>query len=275
MRDLTPLIIQSLTPTASDGALVLYTHVAVDIELNDSFDTVLRCATGVISIAAINILGTAIALGPLATHGDVRAYTAQLRATPDLIFSTGKNPNGLTITIENVSELLTPFVADENTLFDGAKITMSYCWLRSDGAYEADVVFVGKIQDTLELDENEVKLACVADTSAKDALVAGRSLTQRCIATFEDDRCRHTGAAPGSTCSKIKEDAVNGCRFWAWEAFFFGANFDTLSTTLIAPVSELIDPREISRFRNGGFPADGYPRPNRFFDPDYVRSVFL
>lgn len=253
-RDLTPFILQSLTRSAVDNSLDLKTHVACDITLPDA--TVLRIATGEITITSKNVLGVSTAITPA-------LYAAKIREVSDFRFSIGGAIDGGDIEVEHLTLEWAAYFAMGNDGLNGCEATLYECWRKQDGTYEADTFFVGVVA-ALRADTESVQISFESDLNQKGALV-GRPLTQHCFAKFfEDEMCGHTGAPAGSTCSFIYDDAAGGCAFWRWQAYFVGAPFQTAGDPATGDPVDDIDRREF-----GGWDASGAPvRPTKL-DSDF------
>ena len=254
-RDLTAFILQSLTRDPVDNSLNLKTHVICDITLPDT--TVLRLATGAITLSSKNVLGVSTAVTPALN------YVASIRSVSDFRFSIGSAIDGGDIEVEHLSLAWATYFAMGDDGLNGCEATLSECWRKADGTYEADPFFVGVVS-SLRADTETVQISFESDLSQKGALV-GRPITQRCFAKeFEDEICGHTGAPVGSTCSFIFDDAAGGCAFWRWQAHFVGAPFQTAGDPATGdPVDD------IDRRTSGGWDTEGAPvRPTRL-DPDF------
>jgi hypothetical protein len=254
-RDLTPFIIQSLTPQGDDGSVTMVRpHIAFDIKLKDEAGTVLRWATGDVTVDSINVMGVSTAFGPF-------AYTDVVREVPNVRFTQAHAPDGGTFSTQNVDNLIGEVVGGLEAVFTGADVTMHYLFLKANGNYEADTIFVGRCKSAKkDKGQPTCTFIVVSDVNDKAAVVAGRSLTQKCwwgtYGGYKGPGCRYPGPEP--TCSLVKEDAVNGCRAKAWEFAFGGADFEIVLPT-----------------RGSGFgydDVDGFPGPGggTYFGPGGV-----
>jgi hypothetical protein len=256
LRDLTPFIIQALTPTETDGALLMEDlHLAFEVTLRDEANTVLRWSTGILTADSINNQGYSQAWGPY-------SYSPEVRGVPNVAFTLSKAPDGGTLQIQNLDNVIGTLAGSLEDLFNKARVVMYVCFKKPSGNYEVDPVFVGLIdgvggEDTCEFD-------LVSDFSDKGALVAARYLTQHCIAAYKGFQCRYSGPEP--TCSFIKEDAVNGCRAKGWEFAFFGANFDIAKALELQAAQATLGTGRPTGFDYGNpsesyFPIDNPHRP--------------
>jgi hypothetical protein len=252
MRDLTPLIIQSTTRDPVTNALNLKTQVAVEITLEDN--SKIRLATALMVMSSKNVLGTSTPLDP------VRSFQPSLRKISDIIYSRTGASDSAEFEVEHLSLAWAPFFAASSNDLDGCACLIYECFKKPDGTYEGDVIFTGEILGT-KAGISTVVVSLTGDFSVKRAQVS-RPVTQRCFAReFEDDICGHTGAPPGSTCSFIKEDAENGCRFWRWEFAFVGAPF----MSAIDPATGNPVGAGIGSGGDGG--GDSFDEPGRKRDP--------
>jgi hypothetical protein len=242
MRDLTPFIIQKTTPDA-DGTLVDDTQVAAKITLRDG--TPILVATALCNVTSKNELGTAVVVA--------ETYQAHIQASPDVRFTLGRAADSGSLSLENLSRIYGHLIADASQVFDGCRIEVYVLFKKLDLSYERDTVFNGKVSSA-KGDGNLADFTIVSDMNDKSAVVANRVITQHCSADFEDDRCGHSGAPPGSTCSKVKTDTVNGCRFWNWEHRFWGADFESIVEESATPT---------------GFPTGTLPDLRPIFSPGY------
>jgi hypothetical protein len=259
-RDLSPLIIQQTTPSPLDGSINASTVQAVRITLKNG--AILQVANAAITVSSLNDFGVSLAIAPTACVSDVRGV-------PNVRFSEGKAPDGGDLLLQNLTNLYTPLIGATARVFDGADVVVYDCFKKADGTYEGDVIFVGKVRDARG-DPDNARLTLIADYAQRTALVANRPLTQRCLATFGDDRCGYP-AQPGQVCSHIYDDKAAGCAFYDWQEFFWGA-----------PAADFADPAtsgddvlsELDRRRDGGWDSGGgFPRPGHRLDVDWQQPL--
>jgi hypothetical protein len=258
MRDLTPLILQAFTPDPASGRVTLEDPmVAVDMVLKDNaidletgeLGTRFHWATMERTVDSINVLGVSTGFGPF-------TYQPKLRGVPQVSFSSSHATSGGSFTAVNLDNEVGLYVGQLEAVFNRADVRLHLCFKKSDGNYEADTLFVGRVV-SVKGDQSACEFQVVADTDDKSAIVAGRQLTQNCVwlavGGYKGPGCRYSGPEP--ECNGIKEDTVLGCRAKGWEAFFGGANFEVVLTST-ANGFEYNDP-------------DGYPGPGggTYFGP--------
>lgn len=249
-RDLTPLILQSVTRDPETNDLNLRTQVAAEITLNDEPEP-LYLATAALVMSSVNMDGESIALAEPISH------VPTLRKISDIVFSMTSAPDTAEIDIEHFSLAWGPYFRASYGDLNGSEVRLFECFLKPDGTYEGDVIFRGDVT-IARANTEHVTIPLVGDFSVKSAQVS-RPITQRCFAReFEDEICGHTGAPPGSTCSFIKDDAEGGCRYWRWEFAFAGAPF--MSTVDPATGQEIGAPTGTG----GGGRLGGFEEPTRF-----------
>lgn len=214
-RDLSP-IIESIRQSDTQNV-----WLAIDITTLDG-DTV-RAAEVELEVTSLNLIGTSVDVDPV-------LYPATLMTNPAIKYSKGKAPNGGSFTILDLDHALGILVGQIERKLDGASVVVTTCWEKPDETFEADIYFKGLIRDVSAEDET-TNFTIVADTDSRTAYVANRSLTQRCLAVYGDNRCRRPAGMilPGETCSNIFDDAENGCLAKRWQFAFWGVPILRLS----------------------------------------------
>jgi uncharacterized membrane protein YgcG len=218
-RDLSPFIL---------GQIATQTHNSFqcfDITLRDGV-TVIRGGEIELVVSSLNLLGASVAVTPV-------FYPGKIAKTAAPKFTRGTSPNTGTIDIIDLDHALGINVSQLSNVLEGSRIVISNCFIKADGTAEADIYFVGVVRSA-EADDDTCTVEFIADTDSRSVSVANRSLTQRCLAVYGDDRCgRPAGLiAPLETCSKIYDDPVNGCLSKRWQFRFWGVPILQLNTNL-------------------------------------------
>jgi hypothetical protein len=239
------------------------THDIMDVTLPE-----VRLADGTI-LAAVPLYLAAAKLARTIELNTV-VYQPAIRKIADLKISDGDAPDGGSFELTNLEGLYGELLFDPVRTLDGAEAVIYRAFLTSrrgdPKVYDFDEMMRGTLRG-VGVNQQTVSFSFVRDWSDPAALVVTRSLTQRCLAVFEDENCGHIGAPAGAVCSHIKDDAAAGCRFWLNEPRFYGV-------PPIAPNAE----RTALGTVPGGRPADpnfGYgpgtrPEPRSpHFDPDW------
>lgn len=190
---------------------------------------------------------------------DTYNYTAQLKPSVQVKFSSGKSPDGGELVIENFSRVLGQTIAQLDRKLSGSRVTVYKVW-RVYGSDVSDAVFVGYTKAP-KVNGDEVRFALVSDMSRKGAVVGGSLLTMRCKWIFKDGvHCTYAGAEV--FCSHVLDDAVAGCKAYGHEF-----EFDGIPTRGAIAVEVAGDNPNPTGF---GDPDELFPNPRtRRFDRDF------
>lgn len=227
MRDLSTNI-QNILESDTHNA-----YLAVDITLSEG--TYIRAAEIELDVTSVNLFGTSVGV-------DTVAYPALLKQEPQIKFSRGKAPSGGGLSIIDLDHILGVEISQVETLLDNARIVITVCFEKPDYKFEADIYFIGNIRD-VKVEDEVTTFNVIADTDNRTTFVANRSLTQRCLAVYGDNRCRRPASLmfPGDFCSNVFDDAEHGCLAHRWQFAYWGI-----------PILELI-----SDFSSGNGWGDG------------------
>lgn len=162
------------------------------------------------------------------------AYQPLLRAIGTIKFSLGKAPDNSDITLENVSKTFGYTLSDVTRRLDGAKVIIRRLF-RTSAGWEGIDLFNGYVRDT-KISQDSVSISIVSDMSRRNAQVASRAVTQRCIWTFRGAECGWTPDQIGdpTMCNKVFDHA-QGCSGHGNQPRFGGV------PTLSPKIQEIID----------------------------------
>lgn len=208
MRDLTT-VIESVLASKSHNM-----WFAVDITTPDA-QTIRACEIEA-TVTSLNLLGVSVEVDPV-------VYPAILKEAPGVKLSRGKAPSGGTMVLHDLDHFLGVLTGQIESILENSTVVVTTLWEKSDGTFEADIYFLGGIRD-VKASDAETSFNLISDIDTRTFFVANRALTQRCLATYGDDRCQRPAylISPGETCSNIFDDAENGCLAKRWQFAFWG-----------------------------------------------------
>jgi hypothetical protein len=183
-------------------------EMAFDITLKDA--TVLNWATAQITVSKENQAGVSANVSPAIS------YEPRILEVPEITFSIGKQPDGGTVVVENLDYQFSQSLVSASKPFENASVNVYVCYPLAGeppGTYERDLFFVGKLREN-PADSVEGRLLLISDLQDRTPQVGNHELTQRCLNQLGDAICGRANLPVGATCSKIFDDAVNGCAAW-------------------------------------------------------------
>ena len=160
---------------------------------------------------------------------DGQTYQPVLRGISQIKFSVGANADQATIQLENVSQTLGQTISDTTRTLDGSRVEIKRAYRVASGSFESISIFHGVVQG-LTVDENYVTLTVVSDFTSRNAVVAGRQCTQRCIWAFKSPECGWRQAEAGNPPDQVGDpddcnlifDSDGGCKGHANQHRFGG-----------------------------------------------------
>ena len=147
-----------------------------------------------------------------------QAYSNMVRSIGSVKYVLGKASDSVDITLENVSRTLGFTLTDTKRALDGSKIEIGRAFNGAVG-WEVDTYYVGYIRD-IKINQETIQLSTTSDFARIGTSVAGVTMTQRCLLTFNKSgnnpngkKCGWTTGQPGNpyACDK-GVDTANGCK---------------------------------------------------------------
>jgi hypothetical protein len=144
----------------------------------------------------------------VAMVGAMLRYLPSLRSAQAISISDGNAVDGFDFSLSNLDDRFSDYLGQEDRiLYPAQAVVMRAYPVGSGSDYEADVIFPG-FAKFKSISKSEAELTVVADTSRKGLTIATVD-TQRCPLIYKGPGCDTNDPSP--TCSRIWNDAVNGC----------------------------------------------------------------
>lgn len=177
----------------------------------------------------------------------------------DLSFAEGLGTDGMDFALTNAENTYSDLFGQAGRRLYPARAATGRAFKRANGSFET-VEMTSAFAKFNVIDADTVKISIISDMNRRGVDVV-EQVTQRCSHSYKDEGC--ASPDPSDTCSRIKNDAVNGCasKLPALvnidaaptdnRARFKGISQPSASTTANPSVG--LDPIHVD---NGGWPGD-------------------
>lgn len=135
------------------------------------------------------------------------AYDSDIHSAGSISLNEGVATDGGELSLQNISHTYSVPLAETDRRLYPATATLKRAFKIADGRYEADTLITGDAQFT-GIDGQAAKVQITSDMSRKGLNVV-EEITQRCAWQYKKEGCDTNDPSP--TCSRIFDDAVNGC----------------------------------------------------------------
>jgi hypothetical protein len=144
----------------------------------------------------------------VATVGAMLRYLPSIRDARAIQISDGAAVDGFDFSLTNLDDRFSTYLGQEDRiLYPAPAVVLRAYPVGAGDDYESDVIFPGFVKFK-SISKSEAGVTIVADTSRKGLTIATVD-TQRCPLIYKGPGCDTND--PSATCSRIWNDAVNGC----------------------------------------------------------------
>ncbi len=121
--------------------------------------------------------------------------------------SEGRAIDNVDLSLFNAGNTYSQIVAKGDRLLYPSRAVVGRAFKTADGSYKADPILIGSAKFT-QVEGRAASVTIISDMSRRGTSVV-EPLTQRCLNVYKAPGCDSTDPSP--TCSRIFDDAVNGC----------------------------------------------------------------
>ncbi|HEY0003742.1 MAG TPA: DUF4214 domain-containing protein [Pyrinomonadaceae bacterium] len=134
-------------------------------------------------------------------------FEPDIRSISPLTISKGRAIDNVDISLTNVEKTYSPILNEDDRILYPARAVVGRAFEVEPGVYKSDDILTGSVRFG-QISRGSAPLTVVSDMSRKGASVA-EQITQRCMNIYKGPGCDSPDPSP--TCSRIFDDAENGC----------------------------------------------------------------
>lgn len=135
-------------------------------------------------------------------------FLSDVKDMSEIVIAEGRVMDNVNFTIKNRDELYSVRFSETDRNLSPTKAVVGRAFYVGNEVFESDVLMIGTVVFG-EINLSEFQITVISDTSRQGIKVV-QEISQRCPLIYKGPGCDTLDPSP--TCSRIKDDAINGCK---------------------------------------------------------------